>query len=113
MSTGGGSPVRQHATKCDTRRFTRLNTSPRRESRTGSLVILRWRPRLLADEPGRSAKASSGAQQVAGRVVSSQSDLHRVSSTTAQASISTLEPSGRADVANAVRAGNREPKNSA
>jgi len=37
----------------------------------------------------------------------------RVSSTTAQASISTRAPSGSVDVAKAVRAGNREPKNSA
>src|SRR5437762_10828405 len=36
----------------------------------------------------------------------------RVSSTTGQASISTRAPSGSADVAKAVRAGNREPKNS-
>src|SRR6266851_1828089 len=38
---------------------------------------------------------------------------HRVSSTTAQASISTRAPSGSADVAKAVRAGSEEPKNSA
>src|ERR1700730_18167614 len=37
----------------------------------------------------------------------------RVSSTTAQASISTLAPSGSAEVAKAVRAGSDEPKNSA
>src|SRR5207302_10888541 len=35
MSTGRGSPVRQPAMRCETRRFIRLKASPRRESRTG------------------------------------------------------------------------------